>query len=94
MGDIRRRDEARLFDQRLHRHSLTDALRGIRAAGFEGVEILADVPHAYPGTIDDAFTDRSVASSTSSAWRSATSTATARSATGRTRRRSRTSSRA
>src|SRR3954470_4441710 len=39
------------------RHSLTDALRGIRAAGFEGVEILADVPHAYPGTIDDAATD-------------------------------------
>jgi sugar phosphate isomerase/epimerase len=37
------------------RHSLTDALRGIRAAGFEGVEILADVPHAYPGTMDDAL---------------------------------------
>src|SRR5688572_6149250 len=39
------------------RHSLTDALRGIRAAGFEGVEILADVPHAYPGTMDDVTTD-------------------------------------
>ena len=38
------------------RHSLTDALRGISAAGFEGVEILADEPHAYPGKIDDAFT--------------------------------------
>jgi protein FrlC len=38
------------------RHSLTDALRGISAAGFEGVEILADEPHAYPGRIDDAFT--------------------------------------
>jgi sugar phosphate isomerase/epimerase len=38
------------------RHSLTDALRGIKAAGFEGVEILADVPHAYPGIIDDEFT--------------------------------------
>ena len=38
------------------RHSLPDALHGIKAAGFEGVEILADVPHAYPGTIDDAFT--------------------------------------
>jgi sugar phosphate isomerase/epimerase len=38
------------------RHSLTDALRGIKAAGFEGVEILADVPHAYPGAIDDDFT--------------------------------------
>jgi protein FrlC len=34
------------------RHSLTDALRGIKAAGFEGVEILADVPHAYPGEMD------------------------------------------
>jgi protein FrlC len=38
------------------RHSLTDALKGIKAAGFEGVEILADVPHAYPGEIDSAFT--------------------------------------
>ena len=38
------------------RHSLTDALHGIKAAGFEGVEILADAPHAYPGEIDDAFT--------------------------------------
>lgn len=37
------------------RHSLTDALRGVKAAGFEGVEILADVPHAYPGGVDDAF---------------------------------------
>jgi sugar phosphate isomerase/epimerase len=39
------------------RHPLTDALRGIRAAGFEGVEILADVPHAYPGNMDHAMTD-------------------------------------
>src|SRR5687768_15098397 len=39
------------------RHPLADALRGIRAAGFEGVEILADVPHAYPGSIDGALTD-------------------------------------
>jgi sugar phosphate isomerase/epimerase len=38
------------------RHSLTDALRGVRAAGFEGVEILADEPHAYPGRMDDALT--------------------------------------
>lgn len=38
------------------RHSLTDALNGIKAAGFEGVEILADAPHAYPGEIDDVFT--------------------------------------
>ena len=38
------------------RHSLTEALHGIKAAGFEGVEILADVPHAYPASIDDAFT--------------------------------------
>lgn len=38
------------------RRSLPDALDGIRAAGFEGVEILADAPHAYPGEIDDAFT--------------------------------------
>src|SRR5687767_932241 len=39
------------------RHTLIDALRGIRAAGFTGVEILADVPHAYPGSIDHATTE-------------------------------------
>ncbi len=27
------------------KHPLTDALRGIKAAGFQGVEILADVPN-------------------------------------------------
>src|SRR4051794_35067609 len=37
------------------RFNLTDALRGIRAAGFAGVEILADVPHAYPDAIDEAL---------------------------------------
>src|SRR6478672_3916973 len=36
------------------RFTLMEALRDIRQAGFEGVEILADVPHAYPGgQIDD-----------------------------------------
>ena len=38
------------------RHSLADALKGIKAAGFEGVEILADVPHAYPTWLDGPFT--------------------------------------
>lgn len=38
------------------RFSLADALRGIRRAGFEGVEILADVPHAYPDAITDELT--------------------------------------
>jgi protein FrlC len=38
------------------RHSLTDALRGIKRAGFEGVEILADTPHAYPDAIDSTLT--------------------------------------
>jgi len=38
------------------RHSLTDALAGIKAAGFAGVEILADVPHAYPPQITPALT--------------------------------------
>ena len=43
LGHIRPH-EAGFFDQRLHaRHSLVDALRGIRSAGSEGVEILADV---------------------------------------------------
>ncbi len=39
------------------RFSLFDALRGIRAAGFGGVEILADVPHAYPAWISRTQTD-------------------------------------
>src|SRR5882724_5056525 len=38
------------------KHSLTDALEGIKRAGFTGVEILADVPHAYPIQMDDALT--------------------------------------
>lgn len=33
---------------------LLKALRGIHAAGFAGVEILADAPHAYPDSIDAA----------------------------------------
>src|SRR2546421_9493549 len=37
------------------RFGLLDAIRGIKAAGFAGVEILADVPHAYPDAIDDAL---------------------------------------
>jgi len=36
------------------RFSLADALEGIKAAGFEGVEILADAPHAYPSKVDAA----------------------------------------
>jgi sugar phosphate isomerase/epimerase len=39
------------------RHPLIDALRGIRQAGFAAVEILADVPHAYPDAIDARLTD-------------------------------------
>ena len=38
------------------RHPLTDALEGIKRAGFTGAEILADVPHAYPPDIDAALT--------------------------------------
>jgi len=38
------------------RFPLVDALRGIKAAGFGGVEILADVPHAYPPQITDQLT--------------------------------------
>ena len=40
------------------RFSLGEAMRAIREAGFEGVEILADSPHAYPPTIDAALTAR------------------------------------
>jgi sugar phosphate isomerase/epimerase len=34
------------------RFPLVDALRGIKSAGFSGVEILADAPHAYPDSLD------------------------------------------
>ena len=37
-------------------HSLTQALEGIKRAGFNAVEILADVPHAYPVQMDDTLT--------------------------------------
>jgi sugar phosphate isomerase/epimerase len=40
------------------RFSLIEALRGIKAAGFAGVEILADAPHAYPHTLDPATVQR------------------------------------
>src|SRR5579862_2275393 len=36
------------------RMPLLTALAGIRSAGFEGVEILADTPHAYPDALDAA----------------------------------------
>ena len=38
------------------RFPLIEALRGIKAAGFTGVEILADTPHVYPDAIDEAQT--------------------------------------
>jgi protein FrlC len=36
---------------------LQQALRGIRQAGFEAAEILADVPHAYPASVSHAQAD-------------------------------------
>jgi fructoselysine 3-epimerase len=38
------------------RFSLSEALQGIRRAGFLGAEILADVPHAYPASISPEST--------------------------------------
>jgi protein FrlC len=38
------------------RYSLFEALEGIKRAGFAGVEILADVPHAYPPQMDAKLT--------------------------------------
>jgi sugar phosphate isomerase/epimerase len=38
------------------RFSLSEAMHAIRDAGFAGVEILADVPHGYPDSIDAALT--------------------------------------
>ncbi|HZZ44471.1 MAG TPA: sugar phosphate isomerase/epimerase [Tepidisphaeraceae bacterium] len=35
------------------RFTLVEALRDIREAGFAGVEILGDVPHAYPEVMDE-----------------------------------------
>lgn len=37
------------------RHTLSYALEQIKAAGYLGVEILADVPHAYPGTLNSSL---------------------------------------
>ena len=37
-------------------HSLIEALECIKRAGYAGAEILADVPHAYPLSMDDALT--------------------------------------
>lgn len=37
------------------RFGLIDAMQDIRAAGFDGIEILADVPHAYPDAIDESL---------------------------------------
>jgi len=39
------------------RHPLIESLRGIKRAGFAGVEILADTPHAYPDAINAALTN-------------------------------------
>src|SRR5687767_4432680 len=39
------------------RHPVVDAIRAIKEAGFAGVEILADTPHAYPDAIDAKLTD-------------------------------------
>ena len=44
------------------RFTLAEGLEGIRRAGFEGVEILADVPHAYPMQIDAKLTGEVTAS--------------------------------
>src|SRR3954468_20927183 len=35
------------------RFSLLEALRAIKSAGYAGVEILADVPHAWPPALDE-----------------------------------------
>ena len=40
------------------RHSLPDALAAIAAAGYSGVEILADKPHWYPDTFDKAVAEK------------------------------------
>ena len=76
------------------RFPLVDALRGIKRAGFAGVEILADVPHAYPATIDAALAADVRRELDRLGLVVSNVNAIVPSATGRTRRRSRTSSRA
>jgi len=49
-------DEAAFSTNAYTRFPLIEALRGIRKAGFAGVEILADTPHAYPDAIDAPLT--------------------------------------
>jgi sugar phosphate isomerase/epimerase len=34
------------------KHSITEAVNAIAAAGYSGVELMADVPHAYPPSFD------------------------------------------
>jgi len=36
------------------KHSLSEAVEGIAAAGYRAVEILADHPHAYPPAFSEA----------------------------------------
>ena len=36
------------------KNTLTEAVDAIASAGYAGVELMADVPHAYPPTFDDA----------------------------------------
>ncbi|MCL2646345.1 MAG: sugar phosphate isomerase/epimerase [Phycisphaerales bacterium] len=40
------------------RHSLSEALTAIAAAGYAGVEILADKPHWYPDSFDEAVVEK------------------------------------
>src|SRR5437870_5439270 len=42
------------------RFDLLHAFRGIASAGFKGVEILADTPHAYPETITPSLVQQVV----------------------------------
>lgn len=43
------------------RYGLEQAIYAIGRAGYDGVEILADAPHAYPADIDAAMTSKVVA---------------------------------
>jgi protein FrlC len=39
------------------RHTLEEAITALAAAGYDGLEILADKPHAYPGDLSDQRID-------------------------------------
>ena len=64
------------FSSNAYMHfSIEDTIAKIASLGYTGIEILADVPHAWPaGLLPENAKSRSAARSTSTSSRSRTST--------------------